>query len=592
MKRQPRAGLVISAALMLVSCRDPSAVPGEAAHPAASGQGSADAPAAGAFVQGGTRAALVSYLRTVRETPAKKFEVRWNPDVVKIDRQTAIDTLQAVSADGVTFRFAASSRTRALTEGRILFLWGLALRRVIHARAEADQWVVDTAPVSFPEVFDEADIDYDYPLDARQMFAVFRPPVTQQTAANATPRALYVGFINQARAEEGAAGPQIVNLPNSFATRVNGIDLELAYAPIEGGLHFDIEARKQQSDVQAAPEGNPRRDIEDFAAKKRREEAGAIRDGAGRGGTAAERAGAAADKAGDDWKKVAGGGANAPNKALTQGLFDIGSALWDLRLRASGDLTGISASDSLSVSNQLQIHGAALGLLKTEFRNVNGNLKLQFIARRGESSEQWIEKLKVDIPIRFNIPVIVAGLPMVFQIGFDVIAQPALTTRNDTFDAEYDIPFSGSGTVQLEGDRFTVGGTLAAQPNPLKTLASSIGVSAVLVALQAPRVGLGVGIFGASSVVYIDLVSSATITSGGQLGLVPCHQYTLVTSINAGVDTRIALDVPGLGRFLASPLNEKLKQAGNAASLREEIFKKNWYRAEPDMPICRAGGDQ
>jgi len=103
-----------------------------------------------------------------------------------------------------------------------------------------------------------------------------------------------------------------------------------------------------------------------------------------------------------------------------------------------------------------------LGLLKTEFRNVNGKLKLQFIARRGEKAEQWIEKLKVDIPIRFNIPVIVGGLPMVFQVGFDLIVQPALTTKNDTFDASYEIPFSGNGNVLLDGNKFSVGGTLAA----------------------------------------------------------------------------------------------------------------------------------
>jgi hypothetical protein len=542
------------------------------------------------FVHGGTRAALLAYLQTVQETPAKKFEVTYNPDVVKIERQEAIDSLQAVSADGAEFRFTDGAKVRQLEAGKILFLWGIALRRITAAAAAGDQWVVTTVPVSLPEVFREADIDFDYPLDARQVFATFRPPAPAKTAALTRPDGIMpVAFISEARADEAPEGPTIIDLPNSYATSVNGIDIELSYQPIEGGLHFDIEARKQQSDVKAEPpKANPRSELDKYAEEKRKQDVADIRNDRPKSNAQTQdEANTAAKKGADDWKKTKADGPNAPNKAMVQALWGIGSDLWDLRIKASGDLTGISAADSLSVSNQLQIHGSALGLLKTEFHNVNGKLKLEFIARRGQNSEQWIEKLKVDIPIRFNIPVIVAGMPMVFQVGFDVIAQPALTTKNDTFDAAYEIPFSGSGNVLLDGNKFTVGGTLAAEPNPLKTLAASIGVSAILVAIQAPRIGLGVGVFGASSVVYIDLVSSATITASGELALAHCQQYQLVTSINAGVDTKIAFDLPGYTHFLNGPLNEKLKQVGNAASLREQIFKKEWYRVSPDVPICR-----
>ncbi|MEO8017943.1 MAG: hypothetical protein ABI769_09025 [Pseudomonadota bacterium] len=532
MKLSPVATLLIAATLGLAACGHKA---DEATLPSPSGT----APSAStklssaSFSHGGSREALVEYLKTVRETPAKKFEVTFNSDVVKINRQEAIDTLQAVSVDGAEFRFTDTSRTRELQPGKILFLWGVALRRITAASAMGGQWVVTTTQVSLPEVFREADIDFDYPLDARQAFATFRPPAPPKTAAAGQPDGLMrVAFINDARADDAPpAGPTIVDLPNSFAMSASGIDFELSYQPIEGGMHFDIEARKQQSDVQPDPPGG--------------------------------------------------------GQGLAQGLFDKGSDQWDLRIKASGDFNGISSGDSLAVSNQLQIQGSALGLLKTEFRNVNGKVKLQFIARRGKSTEQWFEKLKVDIPIRINIPVIVGGLPMVFQVGFDLIVQPALTTKNDTFDAAYEIPFSGNGTVQLEGNKFTVGGTLATEPHPLKTLGSSIGVSAILVAVQAPRIGLGIGVFGASSVMYIDLVSSATITSGGQLGLLPCKQYQLVASINAGVDTKIAFDLPGWAKFLNGPLNEKLKEANQAASLREQIFKKEWYRVEPDMPVCR-----
>jgi len=584
------------AALTVVACSEKpesetnSRPPPPAATPAA---GSEPALDSATFVHGGSRPALVAYLKNVRETPARKFEVEWNPDVVKIDRQAAIDSLQSVSADGAVFRFTDSAVIRELQPGRILFLWGIALRRVIVAAADGNEWVVTTSQVSFPEVFRNANIDFESPLDTHQVFAAFRPPAPVNPPPGASLQReagfIPVAFINDASAEEAPpGGPTIIDLPNSFATSANGFDIELAYQPIDGGLHFQIEARKQQSDVHpSAPNDNPRSDIEKYAKEKRKQDADNIAHGRDKTDEQ-QRAEAdeAARKAGKEWGKTAAAGPNAPNKALVEGLFSLGSELWDLRVRASGDIHGVSAADSVSVSNQLQIHNSALGLLKTDFHNVSGKLKLEFVARRGQETEQWIEKLKIDVPLRFNIPIIVGGLPMVFQVGFDIIVQPALTTKNDTFDASYEIPFSGNGSVGIEDGKFVVGGTLATDPHPLQKLASSIGVSAILVAVQAPRVGLGLGIFGASSVAYIDVVATATITSGGALGLVPCKQYQLVGTVSGGIDTKIAFDIPGLTDFLTNPLNEQLKKASQAASIRQKIFEKEWYRVEPDAPIC------
>jgi hypothetical protein len=108
--------------------------------------------------------------------------------------------------------------------------------------------------------------------------------------------------------------------------------------------------------------------------------------------------------------------------------------------------------------------------------------------------------------------------------------------------------------------------------------------------MQAPRVGLGLDLFAASSVAYIDLVTTATITSAGTLGMFPCRNSQLVSTVNAGVDTQVSLDLPGIAKLLGQPLNDQLKKAGDMASTRETVFRKEWYRNEPDIKACQLTG--
>ena len=256
--------------------------------------------------------------------------------------------------------------------------------------------------------------------------------------------------------------------------------------------------------------------------------------------------------------------------------------------RRNRQIKAAATNDTLRVASDIVIKDSALALMRTDFNNVSGQLALFFIARRGEKSEQWISKgrLKIELPIRFNIPVIVGGLPLMFQVAFNFIAQPALTTKNDSFTARYEIPFNGNATVTYDKGKVTTGGTMQSLPQVLEAFGNSIGVSAILVAVQAPRVGLGLGLFSASSVGYIDVVNTFTITSGGQLGMFHCKNHQLVSTVNAGIDTQIALPLDGWAKLLGKPLNSTFEEISKAASVRQQLYKKDWYRTEPDIKAC------
>jgi hypothetical protein len=566
-------------------------------------------PTEGAIVLfGNDPAALKQYLRTVQEVKPIRFDVTWNQDVVAIDREAAIRTLVSVSDDGTRFVFAtADPALAALAPGKIMFLWGVALRRIASVHSDGDQLIVLTSGVSLPEVFREADIEFDYPVPSSA--PILAVPHEQREAAprtamapSAGPRIVRVALPPPAPADANNGGapspapaaPDVVfdlGLNTYKVSGYHGFDIDAKYGPQGDGIAFSLEARLHQDDLSdSGPEtaDNPRKDMGAASKAGRDASAKAMRDmqdksDAQKRADEKERQNAISG----DYKKTVNDGPLGPLKGKTRDLFKIGSSQWDLRLRTEGVFHGTSTNTGIAVGSHILIKDSALALMRTNFNNVNGNLKFQFIARRGEKSEQWIDKFKVELPIRFNIPVIVGGLPMMFQVAFNFIATPALATKNDSFVGEYEMPFSGNRQVSISDGKFSTSGTLKTVPQVLQSLGSSIGVSAVLIAIQAPRVGLGLDLFAASSVAYIDLVSTATITSAGTLGMFPCRNSQLVSTINAGVDTQVSLDLPGIAKLLGQPLNDQFKKAGDAASMRETVFRKEWYRNEPDIKACQ-----
>lgn len=553
----------------------------------------------------GDPAALKRYLQTVQEVKPIRFDVEWNPDVVPVDRATTIRTLLSVSPDGTRFAFFGRDPSLdALAPGKILFLWGVALRRVTLVQRDGDHLSVVTTGVSLPEAFRQADIEFDYPIPSTAPIVVphEQAEAAQPTAMTPSDEPRFMRVANTTTESPGApppapAAPEVVfdlGLNTYKVSGYHGFDIDAKYGPQGDGIAFSLEARLHQDDLDdSAPEmtANPRKDMDAASKAGRDANAKALRNMQDKS-DAQKRADEKLrqNEISDGYKKTAKDGPLGPLKGKTRDLFKIGSSQWDLRLRAAGTFHGTSTNNGLAVGSHILIKDSSLALMRTNFNNVNGNLKFQFIARRGEKSEQWINSFKVELPLRFNIPVIVGGLPMMFQVAFNFIAKPALATKNDSFVGEYEIPFGGNRQVSISDNKFTTSGTLKTIPQMLKSLGSSVGVSAVLVAIQAPRVGLGLNLFAASSVAYIDLVTTATITSAGKLGMFPCRNFQLVSTVNAGVDTQVSLDLPGIAKLLGQPLNDQLKKASDMASTRETVFRKEMYRNEPDIKACQLTG--
>ena len=85
-------GLVIILGLTCCSRKPESPLPSPVS--------AAPAPLAQSALVTGDVEGLRDYLQTVQEAPARRFDVEWNPDVVAVDRASALRSLRGLSPDG------------------------------------------------------------------------------------------------------------------------------------------------------------------------------------------------------------------------------------------------------------------------------------------------------------------------------------------------------------------------------------------------------------------------------------------------------------------------------------------------------------
>jgi hypothetical protein len=112
----------------------------------------------------------------------------------------------------------------------------------------------------------------------------------------------------------------------------------------------------------------------------------------------------------------------------------------------------------------------------------------------------------------------------------------------------------------------------------------SPGTSGLVLAVQLPRFGLGVGFLGSHAMAYMDLVHVLTMTNSASVAALnpQCHRYTLDTIGSVGVDVSV---VP-----IPFPLIQAA--ASKALSQRKEVWRApQWKFIEPDIAMCRLGSD-
>jgi hypothetical protein len=194
----------------------------------------------------------------------------------------------------------------------------------------------------------------------------------------------------------------------------------------------------------------------------------------------------------------------------------------------------------------------------------------------------------MDVPIMFNIPFPMGGAPFVIQLSSDFNINVFLAGNHAAQKFEGTYQFTGDGgfkSTKGESDaNSTMDGT---KPAVGQYAAMSPGVSAAVLGIQVPRIGFGLGVMGASSVAYLDVVHVMTMTNSAAVaaGMLapPCKRITYTAYGHVGVDTKLLpLPIPFVGDVMDT-VNKKL-------TTRKEVFKRGDEVLDPPVKACEVSG--
>lgn len=280
--------------------------------------------------------------------------------------------------------------------------------------------------------------------------------------------------------------------------------------------------------------------------------------------------------------------AEAKEKALAvlgnaaKQLFEIASDVLDVRFRIRVDM------DNFALGGAINVADGTVQSASAQFRNLRGKVVLSFIGRMGKPGNGATKVPIMDVPIMFNIPFPMAGFPFVIQLSSDFNINVFLAGNHAAQKFEGTYQFTGDGGFQSTKSgsdaSSTMGGT---KPAVGQYTAMSPGVSGAVLGIQAPRIGFGVGVMGASSVAYLDVVHVVTITNAAAVAMgmlaPPCKRITYTAYGHVGVDTKLMpLPIPFVGDVIDT-INKK-------GTTRKEVFKRGDEALDPPVKACEIGG--
>jgi hypothetical protein len=184
----------------------------------------------------GQWSAYESLCNYAQEHGSVVYHVTYQPNAVVFDEQATEHALKDISADGVTYTLDAGSPLAAqLKPGSVLFLYGIAIRKVTAVQTQGSNLLVTTADADITDAIKEGHIAWQVPLDLGS-----GTMADQQTEADHA--VLEDLFATRAAADESLVDElELGKL--SVEGSVGPMDYELEFARAPDRLNIDIDVK-------------------------------------------------------------------------------------------------------------------------------------------------------------------------------------------------------------------------------------------------------------------------------------------------------------------------------------------------------------
>jgi hypothetical protein len=243
----------------------------------------------------------------------------------------------------------------------------------------------------------------------------------------------------------------------------------------------------------------------------------------------------------------------------------------EMQVNAKAHITNIkNSSGSVSVSGG-GVNDASVDA------DLGGFVEVEAIAKSAAAG-QFPKQALIRIPIAMEFPFPCGGLPCYVSVQAAFLAQPSLATTNSGISVKGRFDLSGNAAMNVASGTGTPSGSVTVgDPGNLADQATSVpsaGTTAMVFAIQAPRLGIGLGTlsaFGGVKVgVFADAVNSFGYTVAGATALVPCRTLDWIFGAHAGGEMTVKL-------FAGLSVNQEHQF---------EIYKTSKTFAVPDIAAC------
>ncbi|HET7841199.1 MAG TPA: hypothetical protein VFM21_06315 [Terriglobia bacterium] len=179
--------------------------------------------------------------------PGAVFEATYTPNTVRIDFPTVQKTLRSVSPDAAVFVFDASDpRIRQLTEGKVMFLEHLGVRRILKSQEQGSQFAVLTEAASLSDFIQDGHIQFSVPINFRRAQAqALLPPVRPDLLGSLR------GWIGPP-AVVYASGENKASIGLHTSGEINDWEFEVEGEPEGDGFKLSLDAAKKLAGIKAS----------------------------------------------------------------------------------------------------------------------------------------------------------------------------------------------------------------------------------------------------------------------------------------------------------------------------------------------------
>lgn len=227
----------------------------------------------------------------------------------------------------------------------------------------------------------------------------------------------------------------------------------------------------------------------------------------------------------------------------------------------------------LITSGDISVSGGKLSKFKLQSDKLEGKASVQLDAGTGDRKEPVAITI-VKVPISYDIPIVIYGIPFNLSISGNYLLQPAFTSKTSTVGGKAEVSFGGPVGLTYEGGILTANGSVDAKKvgEPIDSVTGiGVGATGFVFAAQFPRIQFGLGWAASNAGPYIDEVLSVGVTLAPAIGMVPCQQINVTNTVSAGIAMKfIGLDLPELAK--------------------KEISKKSYSAFKPEVKACKIDG--